>query len=478
MLNPIEALRPFFETASLNPHGICLLWRPELIWTHAISDVLIGLAYFSIPLALGVFLYHRRDVRFGWAVWLFVLFIMLCGVTHFMMVWTLWNPDYGIEALIKAATALASIVTAVALWPLLPKAIAIPSTAAMQARIDERDAALVEARAAMASMVRMEEHQRQQSRLLEEVHRSEARLRSIFENAAVGIARVALDGTFLEVNESFCQIAGWRREELLKGGFQRITHPEDLDADLAHLSDLLAGRIGSYTMEKRYIRSDGRSIWVDLTVSLARTAGGDPDHFVAIAQDVDEKRRSEETRDLLMREVDHRARNALTVVQSMVRLTEAAEPQRFKAVVSGRIDALARAQASLSQRQWQGGWVADVVAQELSSAAPREQWTAAGPEVELRPEQVQPLSMILHELATNALKYGGAFRPDGPGGRRMEPGSTRRLAADLARVRRSSGQPASAPGVRLEAHGPPGHRAGGAPRSDLGGGWPASRADL
>ncbi|WP_334163669.1 sensor histidine kinase [Phenylobacterium sp.] len=146
------------------------LARPELIWTHAVSDVLIGLAYFSIPLALGVFLYHRRDVRFGWAIWMFVAFIMLCGVTHFMMVWTLWHADYGVEALVKAATAAASVITALALWPLLPRAIALPSSDALQARIAERDEALAELRGAMATMLEMREHEQRQKLLLDELN--------------------------------------------------------------------------------------------------------------------------------------------------------------------------------------------------------------------------------------------------------------------------------------------------------------------
>jgi two-component sensor histidine kinase len=175
-----ESFRGFFETQALSPHGICLLWRPELIWTHAVSDALIGLAYFSIPLALGVFLYHRRDVRFGWAIWMFVAFIMLCGVTHFMMIWTLWKPHYGIEALIKAATALASVVTAIALWPLLPKAIALPSTARLQASLAERDAALVELRGAMNTMMEMREHEARQKLLLDELnHRVKNTLASV-----------------------------------------------------------------------------------------------------------------------------------------------------------------------------------------------------------------------------------------------------------------------------------------------------------
>ncbi|MDZ4374085.1 MAG: sensor histidine kinase [Phenylobacterium sp.] len=175
-----DSLRYFFETQALSPHGICLLWRPELIWTHAISDLLIGLAYFSIPLVLGVFLYRRRDVKFSWAVWMFVAFILLCGVTHFMMIWTLWQPDYGVEALIKAATATVSVVTAVALWPLLPKAVALPSTSALVASLAERDAALAELRTAMTTMVEMREHEARQKLLLDELnHRVKNTLASV-----------------------------------------------------------------------------------------------------------------------------------------------------------------------------------------------------------------------------------------------------------------------------------------------------------
>lgn len=175
-----ERLGYFFDSNTLNPHGICLMWRPELIWTHAISDILIGLAYFSIPLALGVFLWHRRDVKFSWAIWMFVGFIMLCGVTHFMMVWTLWNADYGIEALVKAATATVSIVTAFALWPLLPRVIALPSPTELERRIAERDAALAELRAAMDTMVEMREHEARQKLLLDELnHRVKNTLASV-----------------------------------------------------------------------------------------------------------------------------------------------------------------------------------------------------------------------------------------------------------------------------------------------------------
>ena len=119
------------DPSGLTPHGFCLLWDPRLIWTYAVSDIGIGLAYFSIPLALGIIAHRRRDLVFRPLFWLFATFILLCGTTHFLDVVTLWIPAYGIEALVKTATAAVSIVTAVAMWWLLPQALALPSPAQM-----------------------------------------------------------------------------------------------------------------------------------------------------------------------------------------------------------------------------------------------------------------------------------------------------------------------------------------------------------
>ena len=113
----------------LTPHGYCLLWAPGLIWLHGVSDVIIGSAYFSIPLALFWFAYQRKDLQFRWVIWLFVAFILACGMTHFMAVYTLWVAAYGLEGLIKAITAILSVATAMLLWPLIPKLVALPSPA-------------------------------------------------------------------------------------------------------------------------------------------------------------------------------------------------------------------------------------------------------------------------------------------------------------------------------------------------------------
>ena len=132
-------------------------------------------------------------------------------------------------------------------------------------------------------------------------------------------------------------------------------------------------------------------------------------HIVSAVQDVTgevKERRSEEARHLLMREVDHRARNALTVVQSLVRLTQADSLSEFKSVVLGRIEALSRAQTSLALRKWEGAILHQVVADELAAMTGPDKYHIEGPDVTLPAEQVQAMSMALHELATNACKYG------------------------------------------------------------------------
>jgi two-component sensor histidine kinase len=139
-------------------------------------------------------------------------------------------------------------------------------------------------------------------------------------------------------------------------------------------------------------------------------------HIVSAVTDVTGEvleRRSEEARQLLMREVDHRARNALTVVQSFVRLTTAASLEEFRRVVVGRVEALARAQTSLAARRWEGASLAEVIESELASLSEPGKYRLAGPQVLLPPEHVQAMSMIIHEFATNASKYGALSTGDG-----------------------------------------------------------------
>jgi PAS domain S-box-containing protein len=123
---------------------------------------------------------------------------------------------------------------------------------------------------------------------------SEERFRATFEQAAVGVAHVAFDGSWLRVNQKLCEIVGYTREELLEQTFQDITHPDDTEVDLEHLSRLRTGEISRYSMEKRYFRKAGSMVWIDLTVSLVRAASGEPEYFIAIVEDITERKRAGE----------------------------------------------------------------------------------------------------------------------------------------------------------------------------------------
>jgi signal transduction histidine kinase/CheY-like chemotaxis protein len=168
-------LERLLDSSTFSPHGICLLWEPELIWLHVISDAVIAASYFSIPFALAIVVSKRRDFQFGWMAWLFAAFILLCGLTHVFAIYTLWVPIYGLEGLLKAMTAIASVFTAVLLWPLIPKILAIPT---------ERQ--LREAHVALAEEGR---HRQRQEFLLQrfrEAEANESKIRQAQKMEAVG----------------------------------------------------------------------------------------------------------------------------------------------------------------------------------------------------------------------------------------------------------------------------------------------------
>ncbi|WP_323750312.1 sensor histidine kinase [Marinobacter sp.] len=124
-------------------HGHCYLWRSDLLALHAISDTLIAVAYFTIPLALYVLLHKRKDIEFEWMFLLFALFIFCCGVTHLMAVYNIWNGAYYLSGFLKALTAVVSLITAALVWPLIPRALALPRPAQLQAANMELESEII-----------------------------------------------------------------------------------------------------------------------------------------------------------------------------------------------------------------------------------------------------------------------------------------------------------------------------------------------
>ncbi len=128
----------------------------------------------------------------------------------------------------------------------------------------------------------------------QELKESEELFRATFEQAAVGMAHVSILTRWLKANDRLCQMLGYTEEEMLRLGFQEVTHPDDLDADFERFNRVLSGELHTYSAEKRYVRKDGSLIWINQTLSVVREASGRLGHFLCIVEDITERKRSEE----------------------------------------------------------------------------------------------------------------------------------------------------------------------------------------
>jgi PAS domain S-box-containing protein len=204
------------------------------------------------------------------------------------------------------------------------------------------------------------------------------------------------------------RILGWPADELVTKSFQEITHPDDLAVELADLEQLRDGTIDSYSADKRYLRKDGTIVWTRRTVSGVRGSDGSFDYLVSMIEDISARKRAEEQVHLLMREANHRARNLLGLVQVIARQTAAGNPEDFARRFGDRIQALAANQELLGRNQHQGADLEDLVRTHLAHFADLvgSRITAVGPNLRLNAAAAQAIGLALHELATNAGKYG------------------------------------------------------------------------
>lgn len=579
----MEFLDNFFSTSQFIPHGHCYLWKPGLVWLHLVSDVLTGLAYYSIPVMLVYFVRKRRDVPFGWMFLMFGIFIVACGTTHLMDVWTLWYPTYWLSGLIKAITAFISVLTAIELVPLIPQALALPSHTqleaansqlakeiaerirteevlreseqrwqlalrgnndgiwdwnvktnevffsvrwkemlgyedqeisnyldeclrrvhpdeldwvrqAVQEHFDQKtpfytieyrflckdgtykwildrgqalwdeDGNVVrmvgshtditerkQAEEALNSLLNQLESKVEQrtaeltrinqslqaeiterQRIDQALRESEQRFRAAFHQAAVGIAHVAIDGRWLLVNQRLCDIVGYTPEELQLLTFQDITHPDDIDADLKYVEQILANNIQTYSIEKRYFCKDSFIVWVNLTVSLMREPSGEPKYFISVVEDISERQAAQRDRkqweqqiqasllekEVLLKEIYHRVKNNLQVISSLLSLQSAYIKDKDDLVIfkqsQQRIASMALVHEKLYESQDLarinfGEYIRDLVASLFSAYEVNEDAIALriniDEQVFLGLDTAIPCSLIIHELVSNSLKY-------------------------------------------------------------------------
>ncbi|MBB5753296.1 sensor histidine kinase [Prosthecomicrobium pneumaticum] len=527
------------------PHGVCLLWSPALLTLHALSDALIAGAYFVIPLAILRFLTLRHDFAPSYrrVAYLFLAFIFLCGLTHLISLVTYWQPLYIIEGGVKALTAAVSVVTAILVWPILPKLLTLPSPQALEEsnahlkreiqahvetlrqlndsradlerRVAQRTRELIETNqrfeAALASsdvavfsqdrdlvftwsydphglwpareVVGRTDGDTLPSLVSQEVVRAKRTVVEGGRGAAINIEVAAEDGAsqYLRLSmdplrDDAGEIAG------LTSAVVDLTERHDYETRLSALTSSLAeanarfdlalrgSSISVFTQDERLRytwvyntplapdpsaiagRTDAELMGEDRAAALIaakravieaaapRTLDfeleieGRPRSFemrlepivaldgrvtglAGVAVDITERRSHERHLRLVMRELTHRSKNLLAVIQAMARQTAARsdDPKTFVERFSARLRAMAASHDLLVAQEWHGAYLPDLVKAQLAQAVDpgSEQLVTEGPPVSLRPDAAQNIGLALHELTTNAAKYGALSVADG-----------------------------------------------------------------
>lgn len=190
------------------PHGHCYLWNEQLVFLHVLSDTLITLSYFTIPIALIVLVKRRDDLKFNYMFLMFAVFIFACGTTHLVNILNVWYGAYWLSGTIKAITAIASVGTAILVWPLIPKALALPS-----------NAQLVELNNQLQNEIA--ENRRKQ----EEVERLSADLQSLVTQRTEELAEARLNKTLLEKTNESLSNSNTALEEFSRASTEGFVEP-------------------------------------------------------------------------------------------------------------------------------------------------------------------------------------------------------------------------------------------------------------
>jgi len=396
------------------PHGHCYMWTPSVLWLNVGSDAAIALAYFSIPLALLSVVRQRKDLDYPWLLLLFASFIVSCGITHLVAIMTTWNGAYRLEGLVKLITAVVSLVTAIALWPLVPKLVSLPSpgkledlNARLQRRIDHLE-------------------------LMEEV-------------AGVGYWRVDTVANEVQWSREIYRIHGLDPETFTPDLDNAVEayHPEDRPVIAAELQRAMKER-SSFSCELRILHRDGEIRRVR-TVGRAETdANGELVALFGVFADitVEHERRAELERQVTLRTealrrtnedlesfayaASHDLKEPLRMVANYVALLDRRFSERLDArgrryiqhAVDGASrmgtlidDLLAFSRVNRTEMIYEEVDFGAVVGQVAGGLAKRIKDKKAtvervGPDLEFSAVALV-LRQVLQNLVSNALKYGG-----------------------------------------------------------------------
>jgi PAS domain S-box-containing protein len=278
------------------PHGHCYLWIPQLVWLHVGSDVLIGSSYVAISLTLAYLVHRaRRDIPFHWVFLAFGMFIIACGATHFMEVWTLWTATYWLSGYVKLITAVASVATALVLPPLVPKTLALVQSAKLS---EERRSNLQKANEELGAL-----RERERLRAEEELEGKENLLRLAVAAADIGTWDFNPVTGALKWDARCKELFGLPPEsEVNYDVFLAGLHPEDrerTDSVVRQTLDPTSG--GEYDIEYRTVGiKDGVERWVAARGRVLFDSSGQAVRFAGTILDTTERKRVEAERERII----------------------------------------------------------------------------------------------------------------------------------------------------------------------------------
>ena len=276
----MELIRRLFSSDGFMPHGHCYFWNPAVLRLHIISDALITLAYLTIPLTLVYIVRKRRDIPFDWIFACFGIFIVACGATHAMEIWSIWHPTYWLSGSLKGVAAAASLATAMLLIRLIPKILAIPSPNVLR-----------EANRALGDEILERQAAEEQLRQLKRQHDL------IFNSIGEGIHWIDRNGAILFENAAAARMLGWEISDLIGRPAHATMHHTRANGTPypqceCQIYACLTSGVARRAEDEVFWRKDGTSFPVEYTATPVRGENGEVIAAVVVFSDTSARKRA------------------------------------------------------------------------------------------------------------------------------------------------------------------------------------------
>ncbi len=301
----------------IEPHSIHFVQNPSLMWFIIIGNLITSIAYFSIPLALVLIGYLRKEIVNSWLFWLFCAFIFLCGITHLLHVLVFWYPIFAIEAVFDMVTGIVSIVTAVMLWKLVPTLVSTPTVEDIRRQNKMLGVEI-------ARRKKAENEIRNLNRVLEEkvnertraLTISEQRFNALYGSSLLGVLVGHINGTMIDANDTFLQMINYTRDDIPNLGLRNITPKEYWERDEKAVRAVLNEK-RTYTYEKEYLRKDGTHI----PVLVGRAAlDHERGQYITFILDITARKQIEKQKDEFISIAGHELRTPLTAIKGYIQI--------------------------------------------------------------------------------------------------------------------------------------------------------------